>query len=240
MMKRLGHNVHILEQYPSSSREGEAAGISTGAQTQQFLEKYDLVTEPCVVPASSLQVVDSEFRLIESRKIPFRMTAWKSLHYRLRAKFDGFSSAYVPSPPKGLEKDGKAIFDIGKRVTDVSYTDGTITLKFEDLINRGGGDTQADLVIAADGFRSSVRQLLVPSKSTAYVGYLTWRATIPENSISEETQPAFNYRSTSYKIHKSYIVVYGSRLPPNAENKHSMLDRYLVPGEHGRLIARAY
>ena len=73
-----------------------------------------------LVPASTLQIVDSEFRLIESRKIPFKMTTWKSLHYRLRANFDGFSSAYVPNPPEGLEKDGKAIFDIGKRVTDVS------------------------------------------------------------------------------------------------------------------------
>ena len=64
MMKRLGHNVRILEQHPSSSREGEAAGVSTGAQTQQFLEKYDLVTEPCVAPASGLQIVDNNFRLI--------------------------------------------------------------------------------------------------------------------------------------------------------------------------------
>ena len=33
IMKRLGHNVHIFEQHPLSSREGEAAGVSTGAQT---------------------------------------------------------------------------------------------------------------------------------------------------------------------------------------------------------------
>ena len=90
--------------------------------------------------------------------------------------------------------------------------DGTITLKFEDLINGGGGDIQADLVIAADGSRSSVRQLLVPSKPAAYVGYLTWRATIPENALSEETQQAFNDKSTSYKMHKSYIIVYASRI----------------------------
>ena len=168
----------------------------------------DLVTEPCVVPASGLQIVDINFKLIESRKITFKMTTWKSLHYRLRANFDGYSSAYVPNPAKELETDGKAVFDIGERVTDVSYIDGTITLKFEDLINRGGGSIQADLVIAADGCRSNVRQLLIPSKPAAYAGYLTWRATIPENFISEETQQSFNDKSTSYKMHKSYIIVY--------------------------------
>ena len=136
------------------------------------------------------------------------MTTWKLLHYRLRANFDGYSSAYVPNPPKELETGGKAVFDIGKRVMDVSYTDGTVTLRYEDLINGGGGSIQADLVIAVDGFRSSVRQLLVPSKPATYAGYLTWRATIPEDSISEETQQAFNDKSTSYKMHKSYIIVY--------------------------------
>ena len=71
-----------------------------------------------------------------------------------------------------------------------------------------GASIQADLVIAADGCRSNVRQLLVPSKPAADAGYLTWRAIIPENSISEETQQAFNDKSTWYRMHKSYIIVY--------------------------------
>ena len=208
MIKRLGHNVHIFEQYPSSSRDGQAAGVSTGAQTQQFLQKYDLVTEPCVVSASALQIVDSDFKLLELRQIPFNMTTWKLLYYRLRANFDGFSSEYVPNPPAKLDGDGKAVFDIGKRVTDVAFTDGAVKLKFEDLINGGGGDVQADLVIAADGFRSTIRQLLVPSMSSTYSGYLTWRATILESRISEETLQAFRDRSTSYKMYKSYVIVY--------------------------------
>ncbi len=207
MMKRLGHNVHILEQYPSSFRDGEAAGVSTGAQTQQFLEKYDIATEPCVVPASSLQIVDSEFKLLESRKIPFKMTTWKVLYYRLRANFDGFSSEFVPNPPEKLNSDGKAIYDIGKRVTDASYADGIVTLRFEDLINGSGGDIQADLVIAADGSRSSIRQLLIPNMRSTYSGYLTWRATILESLVSEETQQAFRDKSISYKMHKSYMIM---------------------------------
>ena len=71
------------------------------------------------VPLLCLQIVDSEFRLIVSRKIPFKITTRRSLHYGLRANFDGFSSADVPNPPKGREKDGKAKFDIEKRVKDV-------------------------------------------------------------------------------------------------------------------------
>ena len=208
MLKRLGHNVPILEQHPSSSRDGEAAGVSIGAQTQQFLKDYDLVADPCVVSASGLQIIDSNFNLLEFRDISFSMTTWKMLHYRLRANFDGYSSGYVPNPPDRFTTDGQATFHIGKRVIDASYADGVVKLKFEDLINGGRDDVQADLVIAADGFRSSIRQLLVPNMSSPYAGYLTWRATIPESCVSEETQQRFRNRSTSYKMHKSYIIVY--------------------------------
>ena len=212
MIKRLGHNVHILGQHLSSSRDGQAAGVSTGAQTQQFLEKYDLVTGPCVVSASALQIVDSDFKLLEARQIMFKMITWKMLHYRLRANFDGFSSGYVPNPPEKLNGDGKAIFDIRKRVIDVAFSDGTVTLKIEDLINGGQDDIQADLVIAANGSRSIIRQLLVPSMSSTYSGYLTWRATILQSLISAETLQAFLDRSTSYTMYRSYVIVYGLKL----------------------------
>lgn len=207
MIKRLGYNVRILEQHPSSLRDGEAAGVSTGARTQDFLQKYDLVTEPCVVPAAGLQIMDSDFKLKSYTDWPLTLTTWKVLYCRMRANFDGLSSECVPHPPNKLDSDGKAIFDIGKRVTDVSYAKGTLTLRFEDVINGGGGDIEADLVIAADGSQSSIRKLLLPNLRSTYVGYLTWRATIPEKYVSETTRHAFKGLSTSYAMHQSYIVV---------------------------------
>ena len=201
-MKRLGHDVRILEQHPSSTRDGEAAGVSAGAQTQEFLDKYDLFTEPCVVPASGLQIVDSDFKPKSFTPWSFRLTTWKCLYYRLRANFDGCSSEYVPRAPRKLEKDGEASFEIGRRVTDVLCVQGTLTLKFEDVINGGGGS------IHADGSRSTIRKLLLPRLKSSYAGYLTWRATVPEKYISESSQQAFHDRSTSYSMHKSYIIVY--------------------------------
>ena len=108
-------------------------------------------------------------------------------------------------------------------------------MKFEDMVNGGGGDIQADLVIAADGSRSRFRRLLVPSKPVAYAGYLTWRATISENTLSEEVQQAFNDKATSYKMHESFIGMYASQLHPNAKHEYSTFDSYVVPGEHGSL-----
>lgn len=42
MVKRLGHDVHLLEQTLSSTRTDHAAGIGTGPQGSQFLKEHDL------------------------------------------------------------------------------------------------------------------------------------------------------------------------------------------------------
>ena len=121
-------------------------------------------------------------------------------------------------------------------MTDVSCSDWVVTLKFVDLLNGEGGNIQADLVIAADGSRSSIRHLLAPKMLSKYAGYLTWRATIPEMFISEETQQAFYDRFTTYKMHKNYIVVYvWGLLPPTSGSKHLTFNRYVVPGESGSI-----
>lgn len=207
MIKRLGHNVHILEQHPSSSRDGEAAGITGGVQVQEFFAKYDLITEPYAVHVAATQILDSKFKTLLFRELPWKATSWSTLYHRLRANFDGYSSKYVPDPPKLPMGDGDGIFDIGKRVNDVTSSNGGVKLNFDDLITGQGGTLWADLVIAADGSKSSIRKLLCPQVQMPYAGYLTWRATIPENKVSEETKRAFDTKFTFYELEKSYCVV---------------------------------
>ena len=234
MIKRLGHNVRILEQHPSSSRDGQAAGITVGAQVQQFLEKYDLITEPYYVNVCATQAVDSEFKMIDFRKLSWKSTTWSTLYHRLRANFDGLVSKYVPDPPKLPEGDGEGTYEIGKRVTDVTSSNGGVKLKFEDLIIGQGGTLWADLVIAADGSKSNIRKLLCPQLQVQYAGYLTWRATVPENSVSEETQRAYNDKFTFYRLEKSYVVVYTAQtISPDTEDARLTFERYVVPGENG-------
>jgi len=176
-IKRLGHNVHLLERTLTSLRDGQGAGISAGPQVQEFLKKHDLSRQPYSLLSPAMQFVDKELNVKEVRRFPLRMTGWNVLYYRLRANFDGLKSDYCPEPPKSIEGEGKAIYDLGKRVTDVSYVDGLVTVEFEDLVNGGGRSLHADLVIAADGSSSGIRQLLFPNIQRAYAGYLAWRGT---------------------------------------------------------------
>jgi 2-polyprenyl-6-methoxyphenol hydroxylase-like FAD-dependent oxidoreductase len=210
MIKRLGHNVRILEQYPTSIREGQAAGMSIGIHGQEFLKKHDLIQEyPHFVTASDLRIVDSDLNLLEERKVPFKLTDWKTLYYRLRSNFDGLRSEHVPQPPQKLAREGSVIYDVGKRVTDVSYDKGSgLTVGFQDADGHSES-LHPDLIIAADGANSSIRKILFPELRMPYSGYLTWRGVIPEKNVSEETKRFLHDKCIRYFTGRSYIVVYG-------------------------------
>jgi hypothetical protein len=52
------------------------------------------------------------------------MSSWNAMYYLLRANFDGLVSNFCPNPPPLAAGDGKAIFDYGKRVTNVRCVEG--------------------------------------------------------------------------------------------------------------------
>jgi 2-polyprenyl-6-methoxyphenol hydroxylase-like FAD-dependent oxidoreductase len=49
---------------------------------------------------------------------------------------------------------------------------------------------RADLVIAADGFRSALRAQFLPKVELQYAGYIAWRGLVDEASLSRETRDA--------------------------------------------------
>lgn len=208
MIKRLGHNAHILEQYTSSTREGQAAGISAGPQMREFLHNFDLCAGKYALVNPGVRYIDTHLNIIRFQEVPMMLTSWNILYYRLRANFDGLKSEYCAKLPEEPEGQGKAVYDTGKRVTDVNYANGQATLVFDDLINGKIGRLQPDLVIGADGSSPSIRQLMLPQLKKPYSGYFTWRGTIPERDVSDETKKIFDGKVTVSIMDRSYIVLY--------------------------------
>ena len=120
---------------------------------------------------------------------PVHLTGWKVLHSLLRAHFDQHTVRGCPQfIPESNKADGEAVYDLGKRVTDLVHSQGSIRLGFENMINGGGGEIAADIVIAADGARSTFRELLSPDLPNHYAGYLAWRGLVAEKDVSETTR----------------------------------------------------
>jgi 2-polyprenyl-6-methoxyphenol hydroxylase-like FAD-dependent oxidoreductase len=73
---------------------------------------------------------------------------------------------------------------------------------------KGGMETKADLLVAADGFRSSIRGLLLPEIQPEYAGYVAWRGVVPESELSADVLMVFEDHFTFFRMAESHILCY--------------------------------
>ncbi|KAI2872431.1 hypothetical protein CBS147343_6958 [Aspergillus niger] len=228
-----GHSIHILEQSPTPTPVSHMAGVSIGPDVQAFLSRFDRVSHiPLGIPATQLQSVDHSGQPKPFFRLQRIMTSWDALYFRLRANYDGLASDYIPNPPDPLstlpdesscDARARARYEYGQRVVDISEIPSTgqlaIVTESTSSSTRATTTYTADLVLGADGPRSTVRQLFLPPSPQGdnkthrkYAGYLAWRAIIPESRITPTTLAIFQ-SNISYLIrkrptHGSHIVVY--------------------------------
>ena len=205
VLKRLGHNVRILERN-SASLQSQGVGISTMENVQELLNQHDMAKDPYFVTSPHTQFLNKEAKVIDIWKLVIHSTSWSTLYYRLRFNFDGLQSDYVPGTYTPLvEDEGKATYEQGKAVTDIKCVDGSVHVVYETT----NGQTEtitADLVIAADGPSSSIRKILQPRLRREYVGYVAWRGTVLESDVSEETMKVFDGKLTYFQTKGSHIL----------------------------------
>lgn len=207
MFKRLGHHVHLIEQNLTSTRTDHAAGIGTGPLGLQFFKEHDLYPAPYSFSCPGFSFLDKHSNVKRLLDLPLNVTSWNVLYYRLRANFDGLQSKYCSKPIDVPESDGKAIYDLGKRATNVVPNDDLATVEFEDLQTGGNGRIDADLVIVADGQNSIIRRKFMPDRTEQpYSGYIVWRGTVPEKDVSDRTRKLFDERFNVFAMSRGYIV----------------------------------
>jgi 2-polyprenyl-6-methoxyphenol hydroxylase-like FAD-dependent oxidoreductase len=82
-------------------------------------------------------------------------------------------------------------FHAGMTLEYVEQDDASVTACFA-----GGERIEADLLIAADGLRSTVRSQLLPQLKPYYAGYIAWRCLVDEGDLSAPTHAALFNRYT--------------------------------------------
>jgi 2-polyprenyl-6-methoxyphenol hydroxylase-like FAD-dependent oxidoreductase len=214
VLKRLGHDVRLLEQNTQSGRCDLAAGITAHPQVEEFFRLHDHTQEPWSVYSPGIQFLAKSCAVKRHLNRPLQMTSWTVLYNRLRANFDGFASDFCPKTPKSNDRDGLASYLVGKRATGLSRAGSTITVSFDDLLTDEQDSLQADLVILADGAKSALRWTLFPSVRLIYAGYVAFRGTVSEADVSDGAKKVFNTRLTYFTFKNGYILLYALPLPP--------------------------
>ncbi|KAL8819681.1 MAG: hypothetical protein Q9191_007681 [Dirinaria sp. TL-2023a] len=186
--------------------------------SHKFLSRHDLLQDqPYAVNCSAVQILEKNLKIKHEFQRPIKMSSWNVLYSRFRAIFDGLRSSYCADVPTESEKVGKAVFDQGKRATEIQMVNGMVSVTFNDLVNHTEGTLSADLVLVADGSASPMRGLFQPQLQHTYAGYVAWRGTVVESSVSETTRTTFKNKTTVHAADGGYVALYA------------------IPGENGSL-----
>jgi 2-polyprenyl-6-methoxyphenol hydroxylase-like FAD-dependent oxidoreductase len=191
LLTRAGWDVQVFERI-GEALAGRGAGIVTHDELFDVLRRAGATLDDSIgCETHSRVTLGPDGRIIAEIPLHQTLTAWGRLYRLLKDVLPADRYHY------------------NKSLVRVEQTTREITAHFAD-----GSYETGDLLIGADGIRSTVRAQLLPAAAPRYVGYLAWRGLADESAVSDATREALRDR-----------MVFG--LPPGEQ----MLT-YLVAGRN--------
>jgi 2-polyprenyl-6-methoxyphenol hydroxylase-like FAD-dependent oxidoreductase len=159
LLRRAGWAVDIYERV-DSELSGRGAGIVAQAELIERLRGLGLATAALGVHITTRKILDAQGRLTQQIECPQVLTAWERVYRLLRDAF----------PPEHYHR--------GRGLAKFTQDADVVRALFSD-----GETVEADLLVGADGIRSTVRQQCLPEVTPRYAGYSAWRALIAESDF---------------------------------------------------------
>jgi 2-polyprenyl-6-methoxyphenol hydroxylase-like FAD-dependent oxidoreductase len=164
LLRRAGWEADIFERV-ETELTGRGAGIVTHAQTHALLRAAGLDSSHNFgVDIAGRRTLDRDGRLIGEHACPQTVTSWDRVFRLLREAFPA-------------ER-----YHAGKELARIDDDGGRVTAHFAD-----GSAAAGDLLVGADGFRSTVRAAILPDVRPRYAGYVAWRGLVAEGALSPAT-----------------------------------------------------
>lgn len=164
MLWRDGHDVVVLEK-TTGSMDGRGAGIVTHRRLVEGLQRAGLpagATLGVSVPGRVLLHASGHAQ--SELDMPQVLTSWSRLYALLLEALP--AERYVQ----------------GRSVSSFSQDSHGV------VVHAGDRHFEADLLVASDGIRSTVRQQLAPDVQPHYAGYVAWRGVCDEQVLSRHSR----------------------------------------------------
>jgi 2-polyprenyl-6-methoxyphenol hydroxylase-like FAD-dependent oxidoreductase len=191
MLRSIGWDAIVFERNPEELT-GRGAGISTHPQLHAVTRRLGIPFDDSMgIRVNSVLFLDRDGRAYDRRDTVRLMSSWGRVFRSLRDRM-----------PAGS-------YHLGKSLTRVEQDAASVTAIFAD-----GTRERGDLLIGADGGRSTVRELFLPGHQPEFAGYVAWRAMLDERDVP----PA---------IHAQLFANYTYCLPPG-----ELFLAYPVPGRN--------
>jgi 2-polyprenyl-6-methoxyphenol hydroxylase-like FAD-dependent oxidoreductase len=159
MLRRRGWTVDIFERV-ESELAGRGAGIVAQTELIARMKALGLETSELGILTRTRKLLDIEGRVILEVECPQVLTAWERVYRVLR---DAFPSER---------------YHRGRGLKAFEQSETAVLAHMSD-----GSTVEADVLIGADGLRSTVRSQCLPDVAPLYAGYCAWRALLPESAI---------------------------------------------------------
>jgi len=185
-LRDVGCDVEVFERSPVPL-EGRGAGIVLHPVTTRYFEDHGLLDLGGVSSSARiLRYLTRGGEVLLEEPIVYRFTSYATLYAALVDSFD--PSRYHL---------GRDLVVIGDDESD------RVVARFAD------GDTLPfDLLVGADGIRSTVRGLLFPDLRPAYAGYVGWRGTLPEAALPDRAREELRDVLTYHVGDRMHVLSY--------------------------------
>ena len=162
MLRRAGWDVDVYERV-ESELAGRGAGIVAQPDLIQRLRRLEIDPTDLGVAITTRKNLDASGRLVAQFTCPQVLTAWERVYRVLRDAF----------PAERYHR--------GRGVRGFEQSERSVVAHFSDR-----SSVEGDLLVGADGLRSTIRQQCLPELLPLYAGYVAWRALIPEAAFPPE------------------------------------------------------
>lgn len=208
VLRDQGWDVDVLER-SAVPLEGRGAGIVAHPTTVRYLvERAGRAIGDIGVPASRLRYLDGDGSIAHEQPCTYRFASYFELYQGLLDAF-GTEHYHLSTGLAHLESQGDEVM--------LSLTDGQAVT--------------ADLVVCADGIRSTGRRILLPGAEPRYAGYVAWRGTIDRDELSGRTANILRDAITYRILPRGHLLTYPIPGPDGSVLCNWLWYRNVAPGD---------
>ena len=173
LMRSIGWDAVVFERNPDELA-GRGAGISTHPQLHDVMRRLGIPFDDSMgIGVDKVVFIDHDGTVYDERDTVRVMSSWGRIYRSLRDM--------LPSES----------YRLGMNLQRVEQDAGGVTAIFSD-----GTRERGDILIGADGGRSTVREQFLPGVQPVYAGYVAWRAMLDERQLPPAIHAQIFHRYT--------------------------------------------